>query len=401
MTMKNQIKTLALVCLCLIALTTATYGQSETQVFETKAVLPPALIQANDFRVAPETTVKDYEFQFNLETNYGVFPVSGVPLLEKRISELRAIEKAASLSNETVALKSAWEAVKNAPRGAGHLLSDPRGTLAAIPRGIARTASNIVNPVDRRVGSLTRRRLATNLGVDPETRNPVLKRLLDELSTREIVGGVGSKLALGAILPGLGTISSAENYREQFFTQNPHVLLQQLDAELTQLGVWPPVREEFIATARWTMLEKIAFVHFYRQLTGVEHADAMIYLANQDQTETDILRRLIEMRLLAELHSQSPIKTISNSGLPVAWLQNGNIVGICSVDYLGNSIDVQNLAAGFRKSNPDTPITLLSTGRISSEAQKTLDSHNIEFKRASFSVGDGTQAELPSGSTRR
>ena len=366
-----------------------------------KAVLPPALIQANDFRVAPETTVKDYEFQFNLETNYGVFPVSGVPLLEKRISELRAIEKAASLSNETVALKSAWEAVKNAPRGAGHLLSDPRGTLAAIPRGIARTATNIVNPVDRRVGSLTRRRLSANLGVDPETRNPVLKQLLDELSTREIVGGVGSKLALGAILPGLGTISSAENYREQFFTQNPHVLLQQLDAELTQLGVWPPVREEFIATARWTMLEKIAFVHFYRQLTGVEHADAMIYLANQDQTETDILRRLIEMRLLAELHSQSPIKTISNSGLPVAWLQNGNIVGICSVDYLGNSIDVQNLAAGFRKSNPDTPITLLSTGRISSEAQKTLDSHNIEFKRASFSVGDGTQAELPSGSTRR
>ena len=392
---------LALVCLWLVALTPATFGQSQNQVFETKSILPPALTQSNEFRVAPETTVKDYEFQFNIETSYGVFPASGIPLLEKRVAELRAIEKAAALSHETVALKSAWEAVKNAPRGAGHLLSDPRGTLAALPRGIARTASNIVNPVDRRVGSLTRRRLATNLGVDPETRNPVLKRLLDELSTREIVGGAGSKLALSAILPGLGTISASEDYREQYFTQNPHVLLQQLDAELIQLGTWPPAREEFIATARWTMLEKIAFVHFYRQLTGVEHADVMIYLANQDRTETDILRRLIEMRLLVELHSQSPIKTISTSGLPIAWLQNGNIVGICSVDFLSNSLDVQNLAAGFRKSNPDTSITLLSTGWVSSEAQQTLDSHNIKFKRASFSSGDGKQAELPSGSQRR
>ena len=399
--MKKQMRTLALVCLCLTASTTATYGQTQTQVFETNSILAPALLQSDDFRLAAETPVENYEFQFNIETSYGVFPVSGVPLLEKRVAELRAIEKAAALSNKTVAINSAWEALKKTPRGAGHLLSDPRGTLAAVPRGIERAAANIVNPVDRRVGTEAKRRLAINLGVDPETRNPVLMNLLNQLSRREILGNVGSKFALGAVLPGLGTLATSEEYREKFFTQNPHELLQQLDAELIQLGVWPPAREEFIATGRWTLLEKITFVQLFGQLTGVEHADVMIYLANQDQTEIAILRRLIEMRLLVELHSQSPIKTISNTGLPVAWLNNGNIVGVCSVDFLTNSTDVQNVAEGFRKSNPNTSITLLSTGWVSAEAQKTLDSHNIKFQRASFSNGDAKRAELPTDAKLR
>ena len=369
--------------------------------FETKAVLPPSLIQAGDFRVAPETTVKDYEFQFNIETNYGVFPVSGIPLLERRISELRAIEAAIALSNEPIALESAWDALKNAPQGIGHLLTDPRGTLAAAPRGIKRAAATILNPVDRRVGTQSRRRLAANLGVDPETRNPVLSQLLSQLSSRKIIGSAGTKVALGAVVPGLGTFSSVEDYREQVANRNPHELLNEINGELQQLGVWQPAREEFIATLNWTLLEKLTFVNFYRQLTGVEHPDVMIYLANQDRTEADVLQRLIQMRLLVELHSKTPIKTISNAGLPIAWLNDGEIVGVYSVDFLTNTLDVQNIAAGLRKSNPDTSITLLSAGWLSDEAQKTLDSQKIVFKRASFSNGDSNQAQLPAGSNRR
>ena len=399
--MKKQTSTLALVCLCLTALPTATYGQSFNQVFETKTILPPGLMQSADFRLAPKTTVKDYEFQFEIETRYGTFPASGIPLLERRISELRAIEQAISLSNEPVALESAWAALKKAPQGAGHLLTDPKGTLSAAPRGLKRWAASIVNPVDRRVGTASRRRLAANLGVDSETRNPVLSKLLTELSARKILGGTATGLALGAVLPGLGLLAPAENFREQVANQNPHELLQEINVELNQLGVWPPAREEFIATGRWTLVEKLTFVNFYRQLAGIEHADVMIYLANQDQTESDIQRRLIDMRLLVELHSQTPIKILSDSGLPVAWLNDEQIVGVLAVDFLTNSLDVQTVASGIRKANPDASITLLSTGWLSGEAQKTLNSNNIEFKRASFSSGNKDQAELSPGVTRR
>ena len=399
--MKKQMRALFLVYLCLAALQTATYGQSENQVFDTKLILPPNVLQATDFRIAAQTTVKDYEFQFNLETNYGVFPVSGIPLLEKRISEIRAIEEAVSLSKETVALNSAWDILKKTPQGAGHLLSDPKGTLAAYPRGIGRMAANFVDPAARRVGTESKRRLAANLGVDSETRNVVLKQVLDQLSRRNFIGSAATKFALGAVIPGLGTLSTMEKFREQVASQNPHELLQQVDQELIRLGVWPPAREEFIATSRWTLVEKITFMHFFRQLTGIEQSGVMIHMANQDRTETEILRRLIEMQLMVELHSQSPIKTISDGGLPIAWLNNGEIVGVCSVDFLTNSADVQYIAAGFRKANPDAAITLLSTGWLSSEAQKTLDSHNIVFKRASFSGGDRNQAQLPISGQRQ
>ena len=395
--MKKQMRTLTLICVCLTAFTTATYGQIAPQVFETKTILPPSLIQATDFRVAPTTTVKDYEFQFNIETQYGTFPVSGIPLLEKRIVELRAIEQAISLSDKTVALNSAWATLKKTPQGAKHLLTDPKGTLAAAPRGLRRWASSIVNPVDRRVGTATKRRLAANLGVDSQTRNPVLKQLLIELSAREIIGGTATKVALGAVLPGLGSLSTAESFRQQVASRNPHELLQEINVELNQLGVYAPVREEFIASGNWTLVEKLTFLSFYRQLAGIEHADVLVYMANRDQTETDILRRLIDLRLLVELNSKSPIKTISDSGLPVAWLTNGQIVGVVAVDYLTNSVDVQNVAAGFRKANPETLITLLSTGWLSDETKQTLDSQKIEFKRVSFSDGNQNQAELSTG----
>ena len=215
----------------------------------------------------------------------------------------------------------------------------------------------------------------------------MLSKLLTELSARKFVGDTATGLTLGAVLPGLGLLAPAEDFRQQVANQNPHELLQQMNVELTQLGVWPPAREEFVATNRWTLVEKLTFVNFYHQLAGIEHADVMIYLANQDQTETDILQRLISMQLLVELHSQSPIKTISNSGLPVAWLSDGQIVGVFPVDFLTNSLDVQNVAAGIRKANPETSITILSTGELSDEAKKTLDSHNIVFKQASLSNG--------------
>ena len=291
--------------------------------------------------------------------------------------------------------------MKKTPEGAGHLISDPKGTLRSVPRGLKRWAENIVNPVDRRVGSATRRRLAANLGVDPQTRNPVLNKLLNELSVRKIVGNATTKIALGAVLPGLGSLASAEEFRQQVASRNPHELLQEINVELNQLGVYAPVREQFIASERWTLIEKLTFMSFYRQLASVEHADVLVNMANQDRTETDILRRLNDLQLLVELNSQSPIKTIADSGLAIAWLKNGQVVGVLSVDYLTNSVDVQNIAAGFRKANPDAQLTLLSTGWLSNEAKQTLDSNKIEFKRASYSMGNKNQAELSSGSQTR
>ena len=337
-------------------------SQSAPAVIDAASILPASMLSDRSYRIARELPVSDHRFQFSIATQYGTFPASGILLLEKRLSELRAIEEAARLGQGAVALDTAWKTLKQTPRGAGHLLSDPLGTLAAAPSGFQRMAGSVVNPVDRRSGSKARRQLAANLGVDPETRNPVLRHLLTELATRQLVGSTTTKIGLSAAVPGLGMLSTMEEYREQISSMNPHEILAEIDRELASLAVWKPARDEFVRNPRWTVLEKLTFMKFYRQFARVEHADVMVYLASRDATEADVLRRLAELRLLAQLHRTDGIATLSNGGLPVAVLRGGQIVGVCSVDYLVNTEAVRTAATAFRQANPDRSLTLLSTG---------------------------------------
>ena len=390
------------VCVSLLCSISQAQQQQPELLFSAASILPASLMQTDTYRIADTVVVSDHQFHFNIETSYGTFPVTGIPLLEKRISELRAVQEASQLSNRPVAVKSAWETLKRTPQGAENLLNDPLGTLKQAPRGFKRVAANFADPVSRRTGSESRRRLAANLGVDSETRNPVLNHLLGQLATREIVGQSATKFALGAAIPGLGTLASMEELRNAVAAQSPHELLVQMDADLTQMGTWAPVKDAFVNSSNWTLLEKLTFMQSYKQLSGVEHADLLLYLANRDASESEILRRLIDVRLLAELHSKNPILTLSDAGLPVAWLKDGQIVGVCSTDYLTNTDEVQQVAKGFRENNPAKAISLLSAGWISPETQRTLENNKITFVRADFSAGAtiANQSNVPEGSRR-
>ncbi len=375
------------VCISLICATAAAQGQQQAEIrFNTASILPASILQTETYKIADTVSVDNHQFQFIVETRYGTLPVTGIPMLEKRISELRAIEQAGKISSQRIVVNSAWETLKQTPRGAGHLLSDPIGMFKQAPRGIGKVAANFADPVSRRSGSEARRKLAANLGVDSETRNPVLSQMLGQLAARETVGHSATKFALSAAVPGLGTLASMEELRTTVASKTPHELLKQMDAELTQMGTWAPVKNAFVKSRNWTLLEKFAFMQWYKQLNGVQHSDVLLYMASQDNSEADILRHLIAVRLLAELHSKNPIQSLSDAGLPVAWLKDGQIVGVCSIDYLTNAAEVQQVAMGFRKNNPAKAISLLSAGWVSPEAQKTLDENKITFVRADFAA---------------
>ena len=362
-------------------------GQQQTELqFSARSILPASVLQTDTYRINDRVLVSEHQFQFNIETNYGTFPVTGIPMLEKRLSELRAIQEASKLASQAVAAKSAWATLKQTPQGAGHLLSDPLGTFKQAPRGIKKMAANFIDPVSRHAGSESRRKLAANIGVDSETRNPVLNQILNELAVRNTIGQSATKFALSAAVPGLGTLSSMENLRDTVASKTPHELLGQIDAELTQMGTWGPVKDTFVKSRNWTLLEKLTFMQSYKQLAGVQHADVLLHMANRDGSEAEILRRLISVRLLAELHSKNPVQSLSDAGLPIAWLKDGQIVGVCSIDYLTNSPEVQQVAQGFRKNNPTKTISLLSAGWVSPEAQRTFDQNKVTFVRADFAA---------------
>ena len=387
---------------CVSLASSMVLGQQQTELqFSAASILPAPILQTATYRIADRVVVNEHQFQFNIETNYGTFPATGIPMLEKRLSELRAIQEASKLSNQPVIAKSAWATLKRTPQGADHLLADPLGTLKQAPRGIKKMAANFIDPVSRHAGSDARRKLAANLGVDSETRNPVLHQVLVELATKNIVGQSATKFALSAAVPGLGTLASMEDLRDAVASRTPHELLVQMDAELTQMGTWAPVKDTFVKSSNWTLLEKLTFMQSYKQLTGVQHADVLLYLANRDASEAAILRRLITVKLLAELHSKNPIQSISDKGLPIAWLKDGQIIGVCSIDYLTNSTEVQQIATGFRQNNPTKTISLLSAGWVSPEAQRTLDQNKVTFVRADFAANAKIANQSPNSEGSR
>ena len=211
-------------------------GQQQTGLqFSARSILPASVLQTDTYRINDRVLISDHQFQFNIETNYGTFPVTGIPMLEKRLSELRAIQEASKLSNQSVVAQSAWATLKQTPQGAEHLLADPLGTLKQTPRGIKKMAANFIDPVSRHAGSESRRKLAANLGVDSETRNPVLNQMLVQLAARNTIGQSATKFALSAAVPGLGTLSTMESLRDTVASKTPHELLGQIDAELTQM----------------------------------------------------------------------------------------------------------------------------------------------------------------------
>ena len=132
-------------------LLTATAVCAQSTTFEAASILPADVLNGKTYRVAPQVGVSDHRFQFSIETQYGTFPASGILMLEKRLSELNAIEAAAKLGQSAVAIEEAWKTIQRTPQGAGHLLLDPLGTLAAVPTGFQRMASSVLNPVDRRL----------------------------------------------------------------------------------------------------------------------------------------------------------------------------------------------------------------------------------------------------------
>ena len=89
------------VCMSLISSMVLGQQQPELQ-FSAASILPAAILQTDNYRIADRVVVHEHQFQFNIETTYGTFPVTGIPMLEKRLSELRAIQQASKLSNQPV-----------------------------------------------------------------------------------------------------------------------------------------------------------------------------------------------------------------------------------------------------------------------------------------------------------
>jgi len=109
-------------------------------------------------------------------------------MLGLRLSELKSIEAATKLDRYQRAVDGILTPLKNTQKGLELIINEPFESMERVPEGLGLIIDQYADPADRRAGAPARRKLAVELDCDPETRNPVLKKLLDEVSLYTLVG---------------------------------------------------------------------------------------------------------------------------------------------------------------------------------------------------------------------
>ena len=347
-------------------------------VFRVQEVVAAELIQGPDYVIAQDVPVRDYKYLFTLRTPYGEIQAHGRNMLEQRLREMYAIENARKLVRDPQLVKGVMETLKQTPQGVKVILTDPGGTLLRAPKGLKRMASNILDPQNQRAGGEERRRFAAQIGCDPETTNPVLIALLDDLTIRKSIGKAGSNVGLHVALPGLGLLSTTRDFKDQLVKQSPAEINGAIERELLAMGVWQPVSRQFCRERSYTTLQRIIFMDHLRALKNVENAQYLVYRATNAYNEAEGLGVIRELQLLRRLHERHGISRIELQGLPVALLNDRGVVIVNAADYIHDTQELRDAIAAFRRGRPNDPAIFVTAGLVSPRARKTLDDFGLQ-----------------------
>jgi hypothetical protein len=354
-------------------------SQGETApVFSAYQILPKEALKGSNYRVARRVPVEEYQYVFTVNSDFGKFSAQGRDMLDLRLRELKAIEEAQRLSTDPHFVNGVLEPLKDTGKGLEIFVGEPLESLGRIPKGFGLMANQYLDPADKRAGFYERRKLAVELDCDPETSNPVLKKLLDEMAFK--LGG-GSLITRAGMffVPGLSLLPMTAQMKDTIVTNPPSVINKEINKELEAAGVEKSVRTRFHKSAAFTTMQRLQLMSQFRALDGVENRAALIEGASQAHTEAEALSSIRVGKMLAGIRERKPIRKLEFVGLSLAQLNDGTRVLVSPYDYVTNSRELADCVNGYRKSNPDVTTVFVTAGRVSPLARKTIERVRIRI----------------------
>ncbi|MBT4866592.1 MAG: hypothetical protein HON53_15930 [Planctomycetaceae bacterium] len=340
-------------------------------------ILRADILHGPDYRIEDGVTVKDHRYQFRIKTRWGNLTVDGLNMLGVRLQEIRAIKRADSLSRNPQFVGGLVESVSQTPRGVRTLLKNPLGAVLGVPKGMKRLASTQLHPADRRAGSVTRRRIAFDVGCDPETTNPILKPLIDNLATRKGLGKLVGKVGMSAAVPGLGLVPMTAEMQTTLLVKLPHEINRKMDRDLKAMGVGEKTRKTFLTSPYFTTGQRLIFMSQLRKLKHVENRAAVVAVASRAECEADALATNDELRMLIDIDRKQKIVRLEDAGVPTAVLAGGTCIAVYSADFLLATDDVSAMRADIRRRHPTTPALLMCSGRVSPAVRRLFSDMSI------------------------
>ncbi len=383
---------------------------ADGQVLEVAAVLPAAQRSGPGYTVAPEAPVVGHNAMFRIQTRYGIVPAHGRNMLELRCYETRCTEEAAKIRGVRQILEGALASLDETVEGAETLLLDPAGSIRRAPKGLDRMVRSKLDWAGLRSGTPERRQLAVSLGCDPETNNPVLSWMLNEIEIQQLIGSVPVQF-----IPYTGIFRLTADITDEVASTPPHELNERIEKELAAEGAGENLRRDFCRCGHFTTVERLLFMNQYRRLKGVTNRDALLRFAVEGDSETDALGTIEMAYALAAVHARRaivgfadrglpvrgpraprstgplglpslPIPGLTSKpatvqggrgGLPVAILREGSHVIYAPFDCLEKTAALEEAAKDYRAALARKPTALICSGRVMPDARRLLETAGL------------------------
>ena len=329
------------------------------------SLLSSDVIKGKYYKIADKVLVSGYMNHYTVDSDFGRFAAVGDRRLKKLLHEIDAIAELREMTSASIGADAAVDAVADTGKSLAALVKDPEGTMENLGTGVSRLFKRASKTAKEVSASATEaasgegdnndsdqadvaqklsssylgigaahRKIASELGVDPYSDNPVLQAELTRVA--EISGSVGK--VTNFLVPKPTVISTAANVSNMVWKMSPTDLLIQNQETLKALGYSDKLIQQFFSNEMYSPTEQTGFVAAVKSLDKVEGREVLLQNAAKVKTaiEGEFMIRSVLLTLL--YHEQVyPVKAIlsSPSGLiPVVITRSGDGIVFAPVDKL-------------------------------------------------------------------
>ena len=297
-TWRHSLAATVAVSLTLLAVVSGRAAAADVEVphnFKASETLPPEMLKGAHFQVRQTVVCHGYMHRFTVDSDYGVFEVTGNGALRKLIKEIHALAALAEVKKGKAFLDAAKSNVAKPLEFGKNLIHHPVDTVAGVPKGVFRLLGNVATSVTHTRGagedsrasavltmSSHKRDWAAELGVDPYSSNRALQKELNSVAWASAVGGLGVTVVTapigGPVMKVVKATRAAETFN-QILAESPPPQLRQINAKkLADMGITDDLAEKLLDHRSFTPRHATVVVGALAELTGARGRDAFLAL---------------------------------------------------------------------------------------------------------------------------
>jgi hypothetical protein len=347
---------------------------------------------------------------FTIRSDFGPVEARGPGVLQVRIAEVEALARLTAMKKSDVFVASLQKSAQAVGQAVAGVVTNPVETAKAIPASVgrflertarqAKTAAQKLDDVRQNKeagaprgaepGTATqnlavaagvaggravrdilgydekRRDLARQLGVDPYTTNPLLKKELDEVAWAAFAGGLGVDVLMVNV-PGGRLVRSSSVLTDWIYEKPPGDLRVWIEKTLRELGVAQETVDHFLRQKFWTLTTQTALAMALEKMPGVEGRAEVLDTAVEAEDEDQARFLAVAFSLLAREHEQEPLAEIVD-GRPVGVTRSGRAVAAVPVDFVSWT---ERVAAFANRDDLRRPVVILP-GRVSERTRAEM-----------------------------